>query len=484
MSEARGGKAASSFLFKLIESVGMQLISFVVSVLLARLLTPDDYGILTMLTVFIALAQVFVTSGLNTALIQQKDVDDTDLSSVFYVSFGMAAVMYALLYVSSPAIAAYFEAPALRDTLRVLSLILFAGAFTCVQNAVVARQMAFRRQMLLSLAATIASGVVGVSMALAGMGHWALVGQQLVNQFGLAALMFVWIPWRPRLRFSWKRVARLIRFGWKLLVSSILDTTYINLRSVVVGKRFNEAALGFYNRGKQFPELVMNAVNGSISSVMLPVLAESQDDKERMKQLLRQTIMTSSFLVLPLMAGLAAAGKPLITLLLTEKWLPCVPFLQIMAMDYALYPVHVANLAAINAQGRSDIFLKLEIIKKSYGLAILAVAVFAFDTVEAIAWTAVIGGCISAFTNGAPNRKLLGYGFLRQLRDLAPSLLLSAAMFLLLSAMNALPLHPAAVLAVQVAAGAAFYLGLSWLLKLESLRMMTDTLLKLLRKQR
>ena len=484
MPDPRGKKAAASFLFKLTESVGTQGISFVVSVILARLLDPSDYGVLTMLTVFIAVSQVFVQSGLNTALIQKKDVDETDLSSVFYVSLLIAAALYALLFFLAPAIGAFFGMDALSPVLRVLALVLLPGALVSVQNAVIARQMAFRRLMAASLLSTALSGAVGIGMAAAGLGYWALVGQQLTNQLALALVLLRMVKWRPRALFSWARVRVLIRFGWKLLASSLLETGYNNLRTAVIGKQYAQETLGFYNRGKQFPELVMNAVNGSIQSVMLPVLSDEQDDMLRMKQMMRRSVMVSSFLVLPMMAGLAAVAEPLIRLLLTDKWLPCVPFLQICCIDFAFYPIHTANLQAINAMGRSDVFLRLELIKKSYGLAILAASVLLFDSVYAIAWGAVVSTLLAAVVNASPNRRLLGYGYLEQMRDVLPAMGLSLIMFLAVSALRRLPLAPFPLLVCQTAAGVVIYGALSLLLRLESMRYLTDMLRGLLTRRR
>ena len=484
MSESRSRKAASSFVFKLIESIGMQGIAFVVSVLLARLLTPDDYGVLTMLMVFIAVSQVFVQSGLNTALIQKKDVDETDTSSVFWVSLCIAAALYALLFAASPFIAAYYEMPQLKDTLRVLALVLLPGALVSVQNAVVARRMAFRKQMLCSLTATVLSGCVGVGMARGGMGYWALVGQQLTNQFSLAMLLLIVIKWVPRFAFSWARVKVLIRFGWKLLASSLLDTGYQNLRTAVIGKQFPSDVLAFYNRGKQFPELVMNAVNGSIQSVMLPVLSEQQDNAAGMKQMMRRSVMVSSFLVLPMMAGLAAVAEPLILLLLTEKWLPCVPFLQIICIDFAFYPIHTANLQAINAMGRSDVMLKLELIKKAYGVIILAVTALVFRNVYAIAWGAVVSTLLSAVVNASPNKKLLNYGYLEQMKDVLPSVAMSLVMFAAVSLVGRLTLAPILLLIVQVIAGVAVYGGMALIFRPESARYLLETGAAILHKKR
>ncbi len=482
MSESRSQKTVSSFLFKLIESVGNQGIAFLVSLLLARLLDPADYGVLSMLLVFISFAQVFVQSGLNTALIQKKDVDETDLSSVFAVSFGVAALLYGLLFILSPWLADFFRMPALKSTLRVMALILLPGALLSVQNAVVARQMAFRKLMIASLCATVLSGAVGVCMAFGGAGYWALVAQQLTNQCTQAVLLLVLVKWRPRRLFSFERVRSLIRFGWKLLVSGLLDTGFTNLRSAVIGKKFSDEALGFYTRGKQFPELAMNAINGSISSVMLPVLSEQQGETERMKQTMRRSVMLSSFIVVPMMAGLAAVAEPMIRLLLTDKWLPCVPFLQLCCIDFAFYPIHTSNLSAINAKGRSDVFLKLEIIKKSYCLVILLVTVLCFDSVMAIAWGGVVSSLVSAAINAHPNKELLSYGYLEQMHDILPTILLSLVMFGVVYAMNALALPTAALLVLQVIVGAAVYGGLAILFKLESAQFLLQMAGRLRRK--
>lgn len=482
MSETRSQKTLSSFLFKVVESLGNQGIAFLVSLLLARLLDTSDYGVLSMLMVFIAVAQVFVTSGLNTALIQRKDVDETDLSSVFYVSFGVAAAFYALLFALAPWLASFFHMPALKPTLRVMALILLPGSLVSVQNAVVARQMAFRKLMIASLCATVLSGTVGVVMALNGAGYWALVAQQMTNQCTLAVLLLILIKWRPRRVFSFARVKSHLRFGWKLLVSGLMDTGFTNLRSAVIGKKFSDDALAFYTRGKQFPELVMNAINGSISSVMLPVLSEQQDETEHMKQTMRRSIMLSSFLVVPMMAGLAAVAEPMIRLLLTEKWLPCVPFLQLCCIDFALYPIHTNNLSAINAKGRSDIFLKLEIIKKAYGMAILLVSVLCFDSVMAIAWGGVISSAVSAAVNAHPNRSLIRYGFLEQLHDILPTILISLVMFGVVYAMNTLALPSSVLLILQVIAGVIVYGGLSLLFKVECMQLIGQVVKKLFKR--
>jgi teichuronic acid exporter len=474
LSETIKRTAGKSFLFKLAESAGTQGVAFVMGVVLARLLSPEDYATRAILLVFVSIAQVFVQSGLNTALVQKLEVDETDLSSVFYLSLGISAACYALLFFAAPLIAAYYSQPSLTPLMRAMGLMLFPGALVSVQQAVVARRMAFHKLMVGSILSTAVSGVVGIGMAYGGLGVWSLVGQQIVNQTALAAILFIILKWRPRALFSRRRVGVLFSFGWKLLVSSLIETVYNNLRTLVIGKMFNKDQLGFYNRGRQFPELLMNAVNGSIQSVMLPLFAGEQERRERLKAMMRRTVMVSSYMVFPLMAGLALVARPMVSLLLTDKWLPCVPFVWICCADFAFYPVHTSNLQAINALGRSDVFLRLELIKKAYGVGILAVTVLCFPTAYAIAAGSVVSTLIGTFVNAAPNKKLLGYSYGEQVRDLLPSLGMTLVMGAAVWLAGRLPLANLPLLLVQAAVGAGVYTGLSLLLKPEAYRGMID----------
>lgn len=481
MSETQKRTAGKSFLYKLTESIGTQGISFLVGIVLARLLSPADFGVLTLLMVFINVFRVFVQSGLNTALIQRLQVDEVDLSSVFYLSLGIAGGCYALLFFGAPAVAAYYRQPTLTAQLRVLSLVLLPGAFNAVQQAVIARRMAFRALMVGSVTANALSGAVAIAMVYAGTGVWALIGQQLVFQVAICLLLLRTVDWRPRLLFSWARVRGLFSFGWKLMLSSLIETLYNNLRSLVIGRRYPSEQLGYYSRGKLFAELLMNNVNGSIQSVMLPVFSSEQENRERLKRMIRRTIMVSSYLVFPMMAGLGLVARPLVSLLLTDRWLPCVPFLWISCADFAFYPLHTTNLQAINALGRSDVFLKLEIIKKTYGVAILVASLLFWDSVLVIAAGSVLSTLIATFVNASPNKKLLGYRYLEQVRDLLPSLGMTLAMGAAVWAAGFLPLGNLPLLLVQMATGFAVYGGLSVLLKPEAYRGMLD-MLRALRK--
>jgi O-antigen/teichoic acid export membrane protein len=464
-NEVNKSKILSSLFWKLMERGGTQGIQFIVQIVLARLLIPEDYGIIALVTIFIIIANVFVQSGFNTALIQKKDANEADFSSVFYLSLFVASLLYVILFFAAPIIAAFYDKPQLILVLRVLSVTLFFGAFNSIQNAVIARKMQFKKLFFSSLGAIVVSGTVGIVMAYAGFGVWALVAQQITNQLLITMILWFTVKWRPRLLFSFERVKGLFSYGWKLLVSALIDTLYMNLRSLIIGKMYNAEMLGFYNRGEQFPALIVTNINGSIQSVMFPALASQQDNRQRVKDMVRRSIVTSSFILFPMMVGLAVIAEPLVKILLTEKWLPCVPFLQISCVSYALWPIHTANLQAINALGRSDIFLKLEIIKKILGLAILGVTVF--YGVYAIALGGIVSGLIATIINSYPNAKLLNYSYKEQWKDMMPSLLLSLFMGAMIYSVQLFGMIVWQTLIVQGFVGIILYVGMAKIFKLE-----------------
>ena len=471
----------SSLFWKLMERGGTQGIQFIVQIVLARLLLPEDYGIIALVVIFTTIAGVFVQSGLNTALIQKKDAEEADFSSVFYLSLFIACLIYVILFFAAPFIAIFYEEPQITSVFRVLSITLFFGAFNSIQNAVVARNMQFKKLFFSSTGAILVSGTIGIYMAYAGFGVWALVGQQISNQLLVTLILWFTVKWRPRLLFSFRRVKSLFSFGWKLLVSSLINTVYNDLRSLIIGKIFKAEMLGFYNRGQQFPSVLVSNIDGSIQSVMFPVLASQQDNRHRVKDMMRRAIVTSSFVIFPMMVGLAVTAEPLVELLLTDKWLPCVPFLQIFCASYALMPIHTANLQAINALGRSDIFLKLEIIKKIVGLSILGVTVF--YGVYAIALGMVISGIISTFINAYPNKQLLDYSYIEQCNDIMPSLLLSLVMGVAVYSFKWLGLSVPITLIIQICVGVILYVGMAWIFKLECFRYLLNTIRELSPKQ-
>ena len=453
------------FIWRFAERCGAQLVSFLVSVLLARILVPKDYGTIALVTIFTAILQVFVDSGLSTALVQKKDADDLDFSSVFYFNFAVCLILYAGMYIAAPYIAAFYNDPSLTSVIRVISLTIIVSGVKGIQQAYVSRNMLFKRFFFSTIGGTIFSAFLGISLAYAGFGVWALVAQQLSNTAIDTIILWLTVRWRPQRIFSWYRLKNLLSFGWKLLVSSLLDTCYNNLRNLIIGKMYSASDLAFYNQGDKFPKVIVTNINTSIDSVLLPTMSNSQDNKERVKQMTRRAIKTSTYVMAPLMLGLAFCAEPIVKIVLTDKWLPCVPFLRIFCITYMFWPVHTANLNAINAMGRSDWFLKLEIIKKIVGMAILLSTMW--FGVMAMAYSMLLSSLLSQIINSWPNRNLLGYGYMEQVRDFAPGILLSAGMGICIYFIGLLQLPTIATLLIQFIAGAAIYIVISAVLKLE-----------------
>ncbi len=456
-----------AFLWKLLERFGVQGVQFVLQIILARILSPEHYGVLSIMVIFTSLANVFIQTGFSTALIQNKDVTDEDYSSVLWVTLGIAGVLYSVIFFATPLIAQFYAMPELVWPLRVLALMLFPGALNSVQLAKVSRDLDFKKVFYSNIGAILISGIVGIVIALLGGGLWALVAQTMLNVFVAAAVMCFTAKIKLRFAVNFARVKVLFSYGWKLLLSGLLDTLYQDLQGLVIGKKYDSATLGFYNRGKQFPQFLMNSINSTVQSVMLPAMSKQQDKKEELKVMMRNSITLSAYIVFPMMAGLAGVAEPLIKLLLTDKWLPCVPYLQIFCFSGAFYPVHSCNLQAINAMGRSDIFLKLEIIKKSYGLLAIIIAVVFFESPIAIALTGVVTTFISCFVNAFPNKKLIDYSYFEQMRDILPSFAASAFMCGCVLAVGLLGLSAVATLAIQIFVGVAVYLLISIIAKMK-----------------
>ena len=453
------------FIWRFAERCGAQLVSFIVSIVLARLLVPEDYGTIALVTVFTVILQVFVDSGLGTALIQKKDADDLDFSSVFYFNFVVCLVLYAGMFMAAPYIAKFYDDISLTPVIRVLSLTIVISGVKGIQQAYVSRNMLFKKFFFSTIGGTIFSAFLGIGMAYIGFGVWALVAQQLSNTMIDTLILWITVKWRPKKMFSWQRLKELLAFGWKLLVSALLDTGYNNLRNLIIGKMYSPTDLAFYNQGDKFPKIIITNINKSIDSVLLPTMSNSQDDRERIKQMTRRAIKTSTYVMAPLMMGLAFCAEPIVSLILTDKWLPCVPFLRIFCITYMFWPVHTANLNAINAMGRSDWFLKLEIIKKVVGLTILLSTMW--FGVMAMAYSLLLGSVLSQIINSWPNKKMLNYGYLEQVRDFAPGILLAVIMGICVYFIGYISLSVIFKLIIQIVSGALIYIAGSAILNLE-----------------
>ena len=418
MADITKKSVIGNFIWRFAERCGAQLVTFIVSIALARILDPKDYGTIALVTVFTTILQVFVDSGLGTALIQKKDADDLDFSSVFYFNFIVCIILYVGMFIAAPYIALFYKDTTLTPVIRVISLTIVISGVKGIQQAYVSKNMLFKRFFFSTIGGTIFSAVLGIAMAYMGYGVWALVAQQLSNTAIDTLILWLTVKWRPKKMFSYERLKGLFSFGWKLLISSLLDTAYNNLRNLIIGKLYSSSDLAFYNQGEKFPKVIVMNINASIDSVLLPTMSVEQDNPERIKQMTRRAIKTSTYVMAPLMMGLAFCAEPIVRLVLTDKWIFCIPFLRIFCITYMFWPVHTANLNAINAMGRSDWFLRLEIIKKIVGLAILLSTMW--FGVMAMAYSLLLSSVLSQIINSWPNRKLLKYGYLEQVRDFAP----------------------------------------------------------------
>ena len=460
-------KVMHGLFWKILENGGAQGIQFVIAIILARLLSPAEYGLVSIIMIFITIANVVVQNGFSTALVQKRHSDDVDFSSVFYFSLAIAAAMYVVLYMAAPSIAGFYRSDVLVPIVRVLSVVLFPGAVISVQTAYVSRKMEFKGLFKATMAAVLVSGAVSITMAFRGLGVWAMVGQQISYYLALMTALFVTVSWKPGFMFAIGRVRAMFAFGWKLLLAALLDTLFNNLYGLIMGKIYNEELLGAYNRGDQFPKLIVNNLGAAIQAVLLPAFSSRQGDIAQVRSMVRRAIRTSSFLVLPMLLGLFAVADTMVLALLGKKWMICVPYLRIMCIAYSFWPIHITNLQAINAVGRSDIFLKLEVIKKSIGIMGLVIGAM-YSPVILVSIKAGIE-FLCTFINAWPNKKLLGYSISSQWMDIMPSMALSAVMCIFVYFLQfALPGGPWGKLVMQIVAGALFYGGAAWILKMES----------------
>ena len=466
MSESVKHKVASNLGWRFAERMGARLVQFGTAIVLARILGPDDYGAVALITVFITIMQVFVDSGLGNALIQKKNADNIDFSTVFFTNVIFCTILYVLIFFLAPVVANFYGMPSLTNLTRVLGLTILISGVKNVQQAYVARKMIFKKFFFSTLAGTIGAAIISIWMAYNGFGVWALVAQQVFNVTIDTLVLWITVKWRPNFVFSFERLKGLFSYGWKLLVSGVLNAIADNLRQLVIGKMFSSVDLAYYNRGRQFPDLIVNNINSSIDSVLLPTMSSVQDDKERVKQMTKRSIKVSVFLMAPLMMGLAFASVNIIKVLLTDKWLPAVPYLVIFSISFLFWPIHTANLNAIKAVGRSDIFLKLEVIKQVINVIMLIVAINL--GVLAIAISMIVLGVICQIINSWPNKKLIGYSYFEQLKDIIPGMLLAIVMGVAVLPFNFINLSPLICLMIQIILGAIVYIMGAKLIKLDS----------------
>ena len=474
-------KVLSGLIWKFGERITAQLVTFVVSVVLARLLPTEAYGLITLVMIFITFANCIVVNGFGSSLIQKKDADNIDFSTVLYFQFGASMIIYLILFVTAPIISSFFGEgyELLSPVLRVLGLRIPLTAINNVQQAFVSRKMIFRKFFFSTIIGTTVSAVVGIWMAYAGYGVWAIVGQYLTNTIMDTVILGLTIHWKPELKFSWKRLKELFSYGWKILVASLIGEVYNELRTLVIGKLYSSNDLAFFDKGKQIPNIIVTNINSSISNVLFPAISKAQNNPQDVKNMMSRSIKTTAYIMCPMMFGLAVIAEPLVSLLLTDKWLPCVPYLQIYCIAFCFEPIQTANLQAIKAVGRSDILLKLEIVKK--GSSILILFGVMWHSVNAIAYSLLLTTLIASIVNTLPNKKLISYSYKELAIDMAPGLLISSVMAAVVYA-EGLFLHMSALpmLCVQVITGGLLYLLISVIFKAEPFIYLKDTMIEYL----
>ena len=409
---------------------------------------------------------MFVDSGFATALIQKKEADDLDFSTVFYFNVASCILLYMIVFCLAPLLASFYNMPYLTSVIRAVALMLVISGVKNVQQAYVSRNMLFKRFFFATLGGTIGAAFIGICLAYLGYGVWALVWQMLFNTLVDTIILWITVEWRPIRAFSLERLKNLFSFGWKMLIANIVATINGQLRQLIIGKQYSSSDLAFYNRGKQFPELIVTNVNTSIDSVLFPALSNRQDDISGLKEMTRKSIKVSTFIMAPLMIGLFVCADSFVSFILTDKWLPSVPFLRIFCISFFFYPINTANLNAIKAMGRSDILLKLEIIKDVFSVAVLLVTMKLGTLI--IAYGMLGCSIFSQVVNSWPNRETLKYTYGQQLLDILPNGMLAIIMGMIIWPISFLDWSGGVTLIVQVILGAGIYLILSAFLKTES----------------
>lgn len=464
-SENIKSKTISGFFWKLSQKVLCQVVSFGISVVLARILLPSDYGVVAICSMFLILTGIFIDGGLGTALIQKKNADDLDFCTVFYSGMVLSIVVYIAVFFAAPLIADFFKNKQITSVIRVLALAMPIGTLSGVQNAFVSRQMIFKKFFYSSLIGTFASGAVGLGMALTGFGVWALVGQNLVSTITNTLVLFCIIEWHPKLRFSYERFKVLFSFGWKMAIVNVLTTFFYQLKGYVIGYKYSATQLAYYNRGEGLPGILYNNINGTISDVLFPALSQLQDDKDALRRALSRAMRISSFFLMPALFGLAAISNNLVIIIFSEKWAASIPFMQVICLISCSDILGMANYQAIKAVGRADTLLEMEFVKRPAMFAILIVTMFISPL--AIAVGQLLYSIIAFIVNAYPNRKYIDYPIMQQLNDVGKNFVISLLMAIAVYLIGLIGLNMYVCVGVQVVVGVVLYYSVARLFNKE-----------------
>jgi O-antigen/teichoic acid export membrane protein len=462
--EKKKGNVASGLFWSFGERITAQLVSLIITIVLARLLDPDHYAVVAIVSIIITIANAFVTGGFGNSLIQKKDADELDFSSMLIFSLLLSLLFYVVLFVGAPFIAEFYKMEELTAIIRVMGIRIIVAAINSIQHAYVSKQMAFRKFFISTSFGTVISGIVGILMAYLGFGAWALVWQYLTNVTIDTIVLQFTCGWKPSFRFSFIRVKSLFSYGWKLLVAEVLSTVYSEIRGMVLSKGFEATELSYYNQGRKYPALFNNNIEASVNKVLFQKLSDEQEDLPKVKEITSITVSISSFVLFPLFMGLMGCANSLVSILLTDKWLPCVEYLRIACLIYMITPLISSLTRTIKSQGSSGAFLLVTVLRYAVGIILIIISLIVFNEPHVVVFSGFVAMVIMWLLSLRINKKLIGYGFLEQIKDFGRPLLNSTIMFVLLMLIESLRMSSWKTLIIQIIVGFSSYIGLSFLL--------------------
>lgn len=472
----KSNSIAQSIVYKSLERYTTFAFQMIVQIVIARILAPSDYGVVAMMTVFINIASVFVNNGFNMAVVQKKEATEDDFSTAQIINLLIGVFLYSIIYLSAPSISEFYNEPALVACFRVLGLILPLSSVFSIQGAIASRHMQFKDLFYCNLSGSFASGIVGVAMALIGFGYWALIAQQMTRIIISTLLLLIRTKWHPHIVFVWNSAKEMFSFGWKLLVAGLINQAYNELNSLIIGRKYSSADLAFYTKGKYFPTSIGSGVDSALQSVLLSAFSKKQSDINSLHILMKKSVIINTYILTPLMMLLAVISEPLVRLVLTEKWLPAVPFMQICCFTYALHPITSINLQALTAVGRSDVRLKMEFIKKPLGILILLVAMN-YGPI-AIAWGAAINSLVGLIIGFIACQIYINYSSWKLIRDIGPTWILSLFVAALIYILKFSMINSNLIMVGQIIIGVVLYYLLSHIFQISGYKLFIDQISK------
>lgn len=465
MTDSLKAKTLTALAWSFLESIGLQGVQFIIGVILARLLFPQQFGLIAMLTIFLAVSESFINSGFGAALIQKRDATHTDKCSIFYFNIAIGLLMAAILCLAAPSIASFYNQPILTPLTQALSLTIVINSFGLIQTVILTKEIDFKSITKVSLTASVLSGTIGIAMAVLGYGVWSLVAQQILSSLFRTAALWLFSLWRPSLIFSLTSLREMFGYGSRMLASGMLNRIFENIYLLVIGKLFSPTALGFFARAQIMQEIPTQTLSSMVGRVTFPVFSSIQDDPVRMKRGVKKALSLLVLVNFPLMLGISVVAYPLVLVLLTDKWLPCVPYLQLLCFVGLLYPVHLINLNALQALGHSDLFLRLEVIKKV--LVIINIALTWQWGISAMIIGMLVLSVVSLYLNSYYTGRLIDYRIGEQVRDISPYLFVSALMGGIVHLAGYLPYpNEWSMLLLQIMLGVIIYVSLCRIFRL------------------